>query len=50
MLLIVSFKTNNCIFGKEYVNLHRFYGSVAQLYRASDSGSECRGLESRRSH
>lgn len=28
----------------------RIYGLVAQLNRASDSGSECRGFESRRGH
>lgn len=36
-------------------NLYTFavlilYGLVAQLNRASDSGSECRGFESRRGH
>ncbi len=36
-------------------NLYTFavlilYGLVAQLNRASDSGSECRGFESHRGH
>lgn len=32
------------------LSLHRKKGSVVQLYRMSDSGSEDRGLESRRGH
>ena len=44
------FLLNNCGFQKKGLPLRSYSGSVVQLNRMSDSGSEDPGFESQRSH